>query len=206
MTQNEPDDGRLDDGPMRELTVFLQRAALGDRQAQDRFFQLVYAQLHAAAKMLLWDGRRASLEPSALVNELMVKILDRDLLAAAKNRRYFFATAVDQMRKILIDHRRKKTSQKAGGVRHRVPLDEVLDLVITGLQSKTKCDLSDLEDALAKLAERNPRQAEIVSLRFYGGLTQEQIAELLEVSVSTIERDWRVARAKLYAQLRGDEL
>lgn len=188
------------------ITVFLGRAAQGDRDAQEQFCRLVYDQLRDAAKMLLWNGQRASYQPSALVNELFVRVFDRDLLRAAENRRYFFTAAVDQMRKILIDHHRKKKTLKAGGDKQRVPLDGILDQVLVNLQDKTKCELEDLEETLKKLADRSPRQAEIVRLRFYGGLTQDQIADLLEISVTTVERDWRVARAKLYTELRGDEL
>ena len=75
---------------------------------------------------------------------------------------------------------------------------------IVELEGKTKCDLPSLESALDTLAKRNPRQAKVIRLRFYGGLNHSQIADLLEVSVSTIERDWRLARAKLYAELRGE--
>ena len=190
----------------KRITVYLGRAANGHRAAQEEFCRLVYDQLRDAAKMLLWNGKRASYQPSALVNELFVRVFDRDLLRADQNRRYFFSAAVDQMRKILIDHYRKKKTQKAGGNHQRVPIDGVLDQVLVNLQDKTKCDFEDLEEALRVLGERNPRQAEIVRLRFYGGLTQDQIADLLDISVSTVERDWRVARAKLYSELRPEDL
>jgi RNA polymerase sigma factor (TIGR02999 family) len=187
-----------------ELTIVLQRAATGDRSAQEQFCRLVYGELREAARFLLWDGQRASFEPSALVNELFVRVFERDLLKTADNRRYFFTAAVDQMRKILIDHHRRQRTLKAGGQRNRVPLDTVLDQVLCELESKTKCDLLALEDALKTLGRRQPRQAEVVRLRFYGGLNHRQIAELLDISVSTVEREWRLAKAKLYADLRGE--
>ncbi len=203
---SEPDPGRREgESNDPHLTGVLLQAAAGDGDAQEAFCRMVYDELRAAARLLLWDGQRASLEPSALVNELFVRLFDRDLLRQLPNRRYFFATAVDQMRKILIDHRRKKLAAKAGGHFARLPLDTVLDRVLDGLHDRAKCDLEDLEQALQALARRKPRQAEVVRLRFYGGLNHSQIADLLEISVSTVEREWRLARAKLYAELRGDE-
>ena len=187
-----------------DLTVVLKRAATGDRNAQEQFCNLVYGELREAARFLLWDGQHASFQPSALVNELFVRVFDRDLLKMAENGRYFFTAAVDQMRKILIDHYRRRRTVKAGGQQTRVPLDSVLDQVLNELESKTKCDLLALEDALEVLGRRQPRQAEVVRLRFYGGLNHRQIADLLNVSISTVEREWRLAKAKLYADLRGE--
>ena len=188
-----------------QLTHVLRHAANGNQRAQDKFCRMVYSELREAARMLLWDGQRASFQPSALVNELFLRVFDRDMLRNCQNRRYFFTAAVDQMRKILIDHHRRKATQRHGGTHKRLPMDDVLDQVLSELQKQTKCDLENLENSLESLAERHPRQAEVVRLRFYGGLSHGQIADLLEVSVSTVERDWRVARAKLYAELRGDE-
>ena len=208
MSESEPNDASQSHEKTpcgsENITIFLGKAADGDRDAQEQFCQMVYEQLRDAANMLLWKGQRASYQPSALVNELFVRVFDRQLLKGIENRRYFFTAAADQMKKILIDHYRKKRTQKAGGKHQRVPIDGVLDQVLTNLKTRTKCDLEALEDALNSLAERNPRQAEIVQLRFYGGLTQEQIADLLDVSLSTVEREWRVARAKLYAELREE--
>ena len=141
-----------------------------------------------------------TLQATALVNEACLKLLDSSALTSTSNRRYMFGMANRAMRQILIDHARKRKSEKRGGDYQRASLDIVLD----NFEANNHCRFEDLEAALERLQETSPRQREVVELRFFSGLSIEEVADVLEVSVGTIERDWRLARAKLFQLLRDE--
>jgi RNA polymerase sigma factor (TIGR02999 family) len=139
-----------------------------------------------------------TLQPSALVHEALLRLLDGDALANVPNRRYLFAAAAQAMRQVLIDHARRRHAAKRDGARARVPLDEALAKF-----EERGLDIIALHEALESLARAHPRQAEVVNLRFFSGLSVPEVAEMLGVSDTTVEGDWRFARAWLRRQLEG---
>jgi RNA polymerase sigma factor (TIGR02999 family) len=139
-----------------------------------------------------------TLQPSALVHEALLRLLDGDALADVPNRRYLFAAAAQAMRQVLVDHARRRHAARRLGERIRLPLDEALVTF-----EEQGLDVIALHDALDQLAESNPRQAQVVVLRFFGGLSIPEVAETLEVSDTTVEGDWRFARAWLHGRLGG---
>ena len=184
------------------LTLLLHRARDGDDDAREQFCSLVYEKLRGIAGGRIHCNGSPG-QSSSLVNDLFLQLLERDQIWEMPNRRYFFAVAIDQMRKILVDHYRKRKSVKAGGNYRRTPLDEVLDCLVVSPDSDVRWNLLDLESALEKLKLFSPRQYEVVLHRFYGGLSNQETADNLGVSLGTVERDWRLARSKLLLLLRG---
>lgn len=181
------------------VTTLLEEIRGGRVSARNELCRLVYHELcESAHRLMPLDGGN-TLQPTALVNEVMIRFMDPSALANIPNRRCLFAVAIRAMEQVLIDRYRARRSLKRGGDRRRQALDTVLDVV----EQEAKTDFEDLHRALERLKEQNARQHEVVQLRFFGGLTLEETAEMLEVSVSTVRRDWRLARAKLYADL-GD--
>ena len=157
---------------------------------------LVYDELRVRAKRYLVRERQGhTLETSALVHEAYVKLVDQDR-AKWSNRSHFYAIAAQTMRRILVDHARAHLYQKRGGGAAKVELDEALRL-----GAEQPPDLVALDDALKRLATADPEQSQLVELRFFGGLSHPEIAEVLGVSLSTVERKWRLARAWLYQAL-----
>lgn len=160
-------------------------------------FRDVYDELRRVASNRMRQERADhTLQPTALVNEVLVQLLDQDALGDMRNRKYFFAASVRAMRRILVDHARHRNATKRGGDIDRIPLDDVLDDL-----SDQNLDMLDLDEALDELATRSERQAEIVMLRFFGGLTVPEIAKQVSVSVSTVESDFRIAKAWLRSRL-----
>ena len=157
---------------------------------------IVYDELRRLAGAFM---RRQSpghtLQTTALVNEAYLRLIDSDKVNW-QSRTHFFAISAQLMRRILVDAARRKQSQKRGGDRLQVTLDERFDIP---LESET--DMVALDDALKRLSELSPRQSRIVELRYFGGLTEEQVAGTLEISTRTVRRDWSVARAWLYREL-----
>ena len=185
------------DEKQSQVTLLLGRIQAGDEEAKERLFRVVYEELREAARGLMRGERKGhTLEPTALVHEAVIRLMQDGALEDAPNRKYFFGTAIRAMRQILVDHARHKKSLKQGGDRARVPLDDIQER----LEQGSGTDLESLDQALGKL---EPRQREIVEHRFFGGLTAEQTAEQLGVSLGTVERDWRLARAKLRLELAG---
>jgi RNA polymerase sigma factor (TIGR02999 family) len=163
---------------------------------------LVYDELRGlAAGILRQEGEpQQALQPTALVHEAYLR-LDRDgCLGGAPNRSYFFGAAAHAMHEILVEHARRRRAEKRGGGRQRVPLDDVLDCF-----ERDNMDVVALHEALNELAGLNERQSQVVVLRFFGGYTVAEVAEQLGVSVSTVESDFRLARAWLHRQIRGGE-
>ncbi|MBL8764277.1 MAG: RNA polymerase subunit sigma [Phycisphaerae bacterium] len=179
----------------------LDAAARGDREAWDRLAPRIYEELHRIAGAAMGNERRDhTLQPTALVHEAFVR-LTGSTGSAWNNRAHFFGAAAKTMRRILIEHaRRRGALKRGGGAGERVPLDQVLvDFESTGT------DLLALDAALARLAEFDAERARLVELRFFGGMTVEQTALAMGVSPSSVERGWRVARAWLLAEIAGAE-
>lgn len=164
--------------------------------AADRLVPLIYDDLRRiAARAMRHERRDHTLQPTALVNEAYLRLIDQRRVAW-QNRAHFFGVAARIMRRLLVDHARRGNSQKRGGSGIRVTLDE--GLVAAGPRP---VDLIDLDRALAALAEAAPHLGRLAELRFFTGLEVAEAAELLGVSVSTAERQWRTARAFLHREL-----
>ncbi len=170
----------------------------GSTTAADRLLPVVYDQLRALAGSYFRDQQGAqTLEPTALVHEAFVRLIDRSGEGWA-DERHFLAVAALAMRQILTDHARKRRAAKRGGGWRRITLNGA-----EGGQPAHDVDLVDLDDALNELAELDERHVRIVQMRFFGGMTTSQIAGILGVSRTTIDNDWRAARAWLNARLDG---
>lgn len=179
-----------------KATQCVQRLTAGDRRAADELLPLVYAELHAIATARLRRERPDhTLQPTALVNEVYLKLVSQDA-AELSGRAHFLAVATDAIRRILIDHARIRSADKRRAPGARISLSEDLDAAQT-----RELDLLCLDEALGRLAALNPRQARVVELRFFGGLSAEETARVLNISENTVKGDWRVARAWLATQL-----
>lgn len=183
-------------------TQFLQSAVDGDADALGKLFPLVYDELRALAAGHLASERDGhTLQPTALVHEVYARLIDTSRFEY-QGRAQFFALASRAMRRVLVDHARGVARIKRGGAWKRVELDPEAKISNDELP-----DLLELDRALLLLAQNSTRQAQIVELRFFGGLELDTIAETLEVSRSTVDREWRVARAWLaytLQDLQGD--
>ncbi len=166
--------------------------------AFNQFLMVAYNDLHQIAQRLFSTERdNHTLQPTALVHEAYLKLISRGSNTYWKNSGQFYAFAAGVMRQILVDHARKKNAVKRGGTEVIVPLIDEADV-----NSMFNLDILDLDQALLELAEKDPRKAELVELKFFGGLTNAEIAEQLGLSVKSIERDWRLSRAFLYSRVR----
>lgn len=181
---------------MPTITHLLGDWSRGNREALDALIPHVHAELHAVARRYLARERPGhTLQPSALVNEAYMRLVGvRDM--RWQNRAHFVAVAAQLMRFILVDHCRRKGYAKRGGKAARVTLND--HLVVAPERSD---ELIALDDALNRLAALDERKARIAELRYFGGLTVEETAEALSVSVATVMRDWRLARAWLRREL-----
>ncbi len=184
----------------REVTQVLREMTGGDATAAARVMDLVYEQLRALAGSY-FRGQPAghTLQPTALVHEAFVRLTERTGVQW-RDRAHFLAVAAVAMRGILADHARKRRALKRGGDRGRVALSRVETPAGTD-----EVDILALDEALGRLAELSQRQAAIVEYRFFSGMTVEEVARVLGVSRSTVEEDWRMARAWLSAQLAAAE-
>jgi RNA polymerase sigma factor (TIGR02999 family) len=184
-----------------DLTALLGEVRAGDDDAKDRLVRAIYAELRRIAGGLMHHERPGhTLQPSALVHEALVRLFDGEVLADVPNRRYLFAAAAQAMRQVLVDHARRRRAAKREGQRARVPLDEALVAL-----EEQGLDVLALHEALDHLAEAHPRQAQVVTLRFFGGLSVPEVAGSLAVSATTVESDWRFARAWLKGHLGGSQ-
>ena len=180
------------------ITRLAQQWGAGDREAFDRLVDLVYDDLKRIAHSHLSAGRREGLDTTALVHEAYFRLWSVKE-GVWRSRAHFFAFCSKAMRRILIDEARRQHAAKRGGVRVRVPLTpEIMGT------SEDPTDLLALNDALERLMDRNPRMAQIVEFRFFGGMSVPQTAEVLETSIRTVEREWARARAYLYEALNVD--
>jgi RNA polymerase sigma factor (TIGR02999 family) len=179
-----------------DITEILHEWCNGDKSAADRLFPLVYDELKRQARLFL-NRERAdhTLQPTALVHEAYLRLVEQTVLTAA-NRRHFFGIASRLMRQILVDHARGYKAEKRGGAARRFSLDE-----IEFLPEQTAGDLLSLNDALEKLEALDTRKARVVDMRFFGGLKETEIAEILGVTEKTVRRDWQFAKLWLYREL-----
>jgi RNA polymerase sigma factor (TIGR02999 family) len=186
---------------MTEVTALLSAIEQGDPRASDQLLPLVYDELRRlAARKMAQESAGQTLEATALVHEAYVRLVDTENAQQWNSRGHFFAAAAEAMRRILIEKARHKKSLKAGGEYRRQPLSEIQPAV-----AGPDLDLLALDDALAKLENHNQRQADLVKLRFFAGLTIEQAAEALGVSTSTADNDWAYARCWLRLEMGGAE-
>ena len=178
------------------ITQLLRAWGNGDRQALERLTPLVYEELHRAAHRYMADERAGhTLQTTALVNEVYLRLVDVRGVSW-QNRAHFFAICARTMRRILIDFARSRQYQKRGGEAISVTLDNALDV-----STQPAVDFVVLDDALKGLAELDPRKTQVVELRFFGGLSVEDTAEVLKISPETVMRDWKFARAWLAREL-----
>lgn len=187
----------------RELTKALGDADGSVRSAEE-LFPLVYRQLHAMARSQLAGERRGhTLQATALVHEAFLRVAPQRAAgdaAAWESRAHFLQAAANAMRRILIDHARARVRLKRGGCeRHRIDL-AIAD-ALQAFTSESPEDAIALDEAIQRLRESDPRAAEVVHLRFYAGLSMDEIAEILSVSARTVDLDWKLARAKLFQRL-----
>ncbi len=184
--------------PQHEITQLLAKWRDGNQSALDELYPLVYDELHRLARRYMSRERKGhTLQTTALINEAYVRLVDQKNVHWA-NRSHFFAISAQIMRRILIDHARRHLYAKRGGGAQQVSLEEVA--AITPNPSR---ELVRLDDALKSLAEMDPRRSQVVELRYFGGLNNEEIAGVLNISANTVTRDWNMARAWLYQQLTG---
>ncbi|WP_396625484.1 sigma-70 family RNA polymerase sigma factor [Luteitalea sp.] len=187
-----------DDVPPRRITELLVAWRDGDQAAADQLVSLVHAELRRLARRHMRGERDGhTLQTTALVNEAYLRLLAVNRVTW-QDRGHFFAMASRLMGRILVDHARSRNVQKRGGDLHAVPLDEAL-----GLSTQVSVDLLALDAALSKLAVTDPRKAQVVEMRYYGGFSVAETAEALSVSVETVARDWRIAKLWLLRELQG---
>lgn len=179
------------------ITQLLQKWRSGEQAAFDEVIQYVYNDLRRRANAYIRAERDGqSLQATGLVHEAFIKLVDKRAIDW-QDRNHFFAIAAQAMRRILVDRVRTKRRDKRGGGHDDLPLDDVQAISA----DRDTVDLIALDDALTALAAFDERQARIVELKYFGGMTLEETAELLEISPATVKRDWQIARAWLRQQL-----
>jgi RNA polymerase sigma factor (TIGR02999 family) len=189
-----------------DITRLLREVSQGNRDAFDRLVPLVYGELSVLARHKLRSEQAGhTLNTTALVHEAYLKLVDQTR-AEWHGRHQFFAVASEAMRRILIDYAKRRKAGKRGGGKVDVPLDEAADLPSGDLFADEQAEeVLALDEALTRLAAFNPQGAKIVQYRFFGGLSNEEVAELLGTSARTVRRSWTVAKAWLRREL-GDRL
>ena len=179
-----------------EVSQLLGKIKAGDRSAEDRLFALLYADLRRmAAYQLRRERSDHTLQPTALVHEVYVKVFGQ-APPEARTRGHFIALAAQVMRRFLVDHARAKRAEKRGGRQEVQSLDHVFVY-----DTRHSDEFLAVHEALEQLREWAPRQSQIVEMRYFGGMSEEEIAEYLNVSSRTVKRDWAMARAWLHAEL-----
>jgi RNA polymerase sigma factor (TIGR02999 family) len=180
-----------------EISTLLRAWTNGDQAALDKLTPIVYDELHRLARHYMNRERPGhSLQTTALVHEAYTRLVDYDRMQW-QNRAHFFAVSAQLMRRILVDHSRRHNLKRGGGVQH-IALEQA---VVTG--DDQNIDLVALDVALDALAQVDPRKVQIVEMRYFGGLSVEETAEVLKISAVTVKRDWRAARNWLYRELTG---
>lgn len=186
----------------REITQLLGEIGNGSSDAKEQLMGRAYAALRdLASGMMRRERPEHTLQPTALVNEAAMRMMGQLTQIGGRDRAYFFGAMATAMRRVLVDHARSKNASRRGGGEYK---RQGLDYAIEFVEQDAKVNLLDLNEALERLAEMNERQAEVVTLRFFGGLSVPEIANHLDISVSTVEKDWRFARAWLQSQLGED--
>lgn len=182
--------------PDGETSRLLRRVADGEAGAEPQLFARIYGELHALARIHMERQSAAhTLQPTALVHEAWLRLIGREP-SEFNDREHFLSFASRAMRSVLVDHARRRTRDKRGGGHGRVPLDVVLDAL-----QEERVEVLELHDALERLGAQEPDLERVVELRFFGGLTMEEAARTMEVSLSTAERSWRLARMWLKSAL-----
>lgn len=182
--------------PGAEVTQLLRDWSQGDALALEKLIPLVFEDLRKIASGLFRRENEAhTLQPTALVNEVYLRLIDQRQVQW-QNREQFFAVAAMLMRRILVDYAKRRQTVKRGSQAVKIPLDEAI-----GIPQAADLDMEALDEALSRLAEIDPRQSRIVELRFFVGLSHEEIAELLGISVTTVKREWKTARLWLFREL-----
>jgi RNA polymerase sigma-70 factor, ECF subfamily len=184
-------------GLMGDITLYLHQVAQGDRGAESALLQAIYSELHRLASAVMRSERvDHTLQPSALVNEAYLRLIGGKPVSW-QGRAHFLNAASQTMRRILIDHARASRSAKRAGSQARVEFEEGMAI------SYGNPDLLlDIDQALQTLAEVDPRKEQIVQLRYFGGLSVEETAAVLDISEKTVKREWAMARAWLESKLR----
>lgn len=182
-----------------DVTQALIAASDGDSDAANRLWMLAYDELRRiASRQLQGERRDHTLSATALVHEAYFRLVDQTRVSW-QGRAHFYGVASQAMRRILVSYARSRMAQKRGGGQHKVTLDAEIHVGDDRVE-----ELIALDDALEKLAQLNERLSKVVECRYFGGLTNEETAEVLDVSVRTIERDWVKAKGWLYSQLYGN--
>jgi RNA polymerase sigma-70 factor (ECF subfamily) len=181
----------------KQVTELLRRWSSGDAAARDALIPLVYDELRRVARHFLASQRSAhTLQSTALVHEAYIRLAGREDVRW-ENRAHFFAVAAQLMRRILVDHARKRNAAKRGSRNITLLLEEFEEL-----PARREVDLVSLDDALTSLAAVDERQSRIVELRFFGGMSIEDTSRVLAISPATVKREWATARAWLFAEMR----
>jgi RNA polymerase sigma factor (TIGR02999 family) len=185
--------------PAAQITQLLASMKDGDPSAAEKLMPLVYDEFRAlAARHLRRERSNHTLQPTALVHEAYLRLIDQTRVDW-KGRTHFFAVGAQAIRRILVDHARNRNRQKRGGGAGKVTLDEAV-----ALAPQRQEEILALDEAMEKLAKLDPRQAQVVEMRFFGGLSVEEVATVLGVSKRTVEGDWTMARAWLMRELSRD--
>lgn len=189
------------DHERKELTALLKAWSAGDLQARDELLPLVYQELRRrAAAYLRRERADHTLQPTALIHETYLRLVDQQRVAW-QNRAQFFGVAAQMMRRILVDHARAQQAAKRPPAAMKVTLDERI-----AQPENIDCDLLLVHEALGELAAFDPRQAQIVELRYFAGLAEHEVAEVLGISRSTVTREWHTAKAWLYRRMTSGSI
>jgi RNA polymerase sigma factor (TIGR02999 family) len=190
----------MDEAPSHDVTQLLQAWSAGDKQALSHLMTVVYGELRRIAyRRMALEKAGATLQPTALVNEVYLKLAGSSGLSFG-DRSQFFGLAAQMMRRVLVDAARSRGAVKRGGPAAKISLEEGLQV-----SSEKDRELVALDDALQTLEGHDSRKARVVELRFFGGLTVEETAEALGVSIQTVMRDWSFAQAWLAREMRTGE-
>jgi len=183
-------------GQAGTVSVLLRAWGQGDLRARDDLASLVYRELRGRAGAHLQRERNDhTLQPTALVHEAYMRLVGQERVTW-RNRAHFFAIASQMMRRILVDHARERRAAKRPGAGVKVMLDDQI-----GAAAPRECELIDLDQALTELTHIDPRQGQVVELRYFGGLSEQEVAEVLSISRATVTREWQTARAWLYRRI-----
>ena len=186
----------MKDPPTHEVTVLLSRVSAGDESAPGKLLELVYDDLrHLAAAYMQNERSDHTLQATAVVHEAYLRLVDWENVTW-ENRAQFFAVAAQVMRRVLVDHARGKTAAKRDGSQQKLGLDDAVSFA-----NEKEFDVLVLEEALSSLEKLDPRQAKIVELRFFGGLSIEEVAHVMKLSTTTIRREWTIAKAWFQREL-----
>lgn len=189
----------MQDQPSAQVTDLLVAWSNGDKLAYDRLVPMVYDELHRLAHRYMSGERPGhTLQTTALVDEAYLRLVNQKV--HWQNRSHFFAIAAEVMRRILVDYARQRRYAKRGGGAQQVELDEAMLMA-----RERSSELVALDEALKRLAEFDARKSRVVELRFFGGLTVDETAQVLGVSPNTVDRDWSTARAWLYKEVTSDK-